>query len=214
MTVHQGAGAGLLSSGVGALLVATSRPSAAVTAARFCLLCSAPLHAVREGGKPRRRCRRCGWTFYDNPVPAVVAVIHRGRRILLTRRAAEPYAGTWDLPGGFVEAGERPDQALRRELREELGLALARVRVFTLESDRYGPDGFPVLPITYEATVVSGRLRPADDVSAAEWFAEDALPSPLAGAERWAPAAFAAIRGEPVEVLFDHPRDPTWRGEP
>jgi NAD+ diphosphatase len=147
-----------------------------VTAARFCLLCGGPLRAVREGGKRRRRCRRCGWTFYDNPVPAAVAVIRRGRRILLTRRAAEPYAGTWDLPGGFIEAGERPDQALRRELREELGLAVARVRVFTLESDRYGPDGIPVLPITYEATMVSERLRPADDVSAAEWFAEDALP--------------------------------------
>jgi hypothetical protein len=45
------------------------------------------------------------------------------------------------------------------------------------------------------------------------WFSEDALPQPLAGWEKWAPHAFKAIRGEPVEVLFDPPRTPVWREE-
>ena len=45
------------------------------------------------------------------------------------------------------------------------------------------------------------------------WFSEDDLPSPLAGAERWGPHAFAALRGEPVDVLFDAPRRPAWREE-
>ncbi len=43
------------------------------------------------------------------------------------------------------------------------------------------------------------------------WFGEDDLPSPLAGAGRWLVPAFAAIRGEPVDVLFDQPRHPLWR---
>ncbi len=50
------------------------------------------------------------------------------------------------------------------------------------------------------------------ETRAVGWFAEDNMPSPLAGAERWGPSAFAAIRGEPVEVLFDAPRAPVWRG--
>src|SRR5262245_17429300 len=103
--------------------------------ARFCMSCGGRLRTVRDSGKPRRRCPRCGWTFYDNPVPAAVAIIPWRCRILLTKRAFPPYAGTWDLPGGFLEAGERPEQALRRELREELGLAVRRVRVFALETD-------------------------------------------------------------------------------
>jgi ADP-ribose pyrophosphatase YjhB (NUDIX family) len=147
-----------------------------VTTARFCLRCGARLRAVREGDKPRQRCPRCGWTFYGNPVPAAVAVVHRGRRILLTKRAVPPYAGTWDLPGGFLEAGERPEQALRRELREELGIAVREARLLLFETDRYGPDGVPVLAVTYEVVLPSGRIRPADDVSEARWFPDDALP--------------------------------------
>ena len=87
--------------------------------ARFCMACGAPLAAVREEGQVRRRCRRCGWTFYDNPVPAVLGIAERGQRVLLARRAAPPHRGTWDLPGGFLEAGETPERALVRELREE-----------------------------------------------------------------------------------------------
>jgi hypothetical protein len=41
------------------------------------------------------------------------------------------------------------------------------------------------------------------------WFSEDAMPQPLAGREQWA-TVFAALRGEPVDVYFDVPRDPVW----
>jgi hypothetical protein len=78
-----------------------------VLRARYCLVCGRPLALVREAGRTRRRCPACGWTYYVNPVPAVVAVIQRGQRLLLTRRARPPYPGTWDLPGGFLE-GPRP----------------------------------------------------------------------------------------------------------
>jgi ADP-ribose pyrophosphatase YjhB (NUDIX family) len=147
-----------------------------VTRARFCLQCGGRLRAVRERGKLRRRCGRCGWTFYGNPVPAAIAVIRRGRHILLTRRAVPPFAGTWDLPGGFLEAGERPDEALRRELREELGVTVRDARLLLFETDVYGPSGVPVLAAAYEARLSPGRLRPGDDVSEARWFAEDAIP--------------------------------------
>src|SRR5436309_2255229 len=78
--------------------------------ARYCLACGTALRTVRQEGRRRRRCPRCGWTFYDNPVPATVAVVEGPRGVLLARRAGAPFAGTWDLPGGFLEAGELPER--------------------------------------------------------------------------------------------------------
>src|SRR5262245_8822105 len=97
--------------------------------ARYCLACGGRLAAIRQEGRTRHRCRRCGWTFYDNPVPAAVAIIEGRRGILLGRRAGPPHEGTWDLPGGFLEADELPERGLRRELREELGVRVRSARL-------------------------------------------------------------------------------------
>ncbi len=143
---------------------------------RFCAACGVRVASVRVDGHARRRCRRCGWTFYGNPVPAVVAIIARGDRILLTRRALPPWAGTWDLPGGFVEAGETAERALHRELREELGIRTRRARLLTIVTDRYGRGGFPIITLVYRATPAPGRVTPADDVSEAHWFTRATIP--------------------------------------
>ena len=71
--------------------------------ARFCLRCGRRLRVISEDGRRRRRCPRCGWTYYANPAAAAVAIVIHGGRVLLGRRARDPYAGTWDLPGGFLE---------------------------------------------------------------------------------------------------------------
>lgn len=109
-------------------------------------------------------------------MPAAVALVVRGRRVLLTRRARPPYAGTWDLPGGFLEGDEAPDTALRRELREELDLVPARVRFLGFATDRYGPRGFPILTLVFGVTAPTARVRPSDDVSEARWFPRQRLP--------------------------------------
>jgi len=144
-------------------------------ARRFCLMCAAP-RTVPDHGRRRRRCPRCGWTFYDNPVLASGAVIRRRGRVLLARRARRPFAGLWDLPGGFIEAGETPEAALGRELREELGARVRRTRLVAFEPDHYGPGGFPTLTAIYLVALAPGTLRCSDDVSEARWFAEDAIP--------------------------------------
>ena len=145
-------------------------------AARFCVRCGRRLGSVREDGRLRHRCRVCGWTFYGNPVPAVAALVVRRGRVLLTRRARPPYAGLWDLPGGFLEGGETPEVGLRRELREELGMKVRRARLVTLLTDRYGTQGFPILALIYRVTPEPGRLRPGDDVTEARWFPRTRLP--------------------------------------
>jgi ADP-ribose pyrophosphatase YjhB (NUDIX family) len=144
--------------------------------ARHCLACGARLVSVRVDGRLRRRCPSCGWTFYGNPVPAAVAVIVSGGRVLLARRARPPFAGTWDLPGGFLEALEEPERALARELREELGVRVRRARLVGFATDRYGPRGFPILTLLYRVSVVPGPIRVSDDVGEARWFPLRAVP--------------------------------------
>jgi ADP-ribose pyrophosphatase YjhB (NUDIX family) len=143
---------------------------------KHCIACGARLRVVMDEGRRRRRCQKCGWTFYGNPVPAAVAVISRGGRVLLTLRGRQPYAGTWDLPGGFIEAGETPEVALRRELREELGIRTRRARPLGFVADRYGRNGVPILTVVYRVTPAPGRIRPGDDVTEVRWFPVTALP--------------------------------------
>jgi len=144
--------------------------------ARFCLQCGARLRDARDGDHVRRRCPRCGFTFYDNPALASCAVVTRRGRVLLARRAHPPCAGLWDLPGGFLEAGETPEQALRRELREELGVKVGRARLVSFEPDHYGPDGFPTLAAVYRVDLTPGPIHCADDVAEVRWFAVTEIP--------------------------------------
>ena len=145
--------------------------------ARFCLACGARLATAVEDGHRRRRCPRCGWTYYANPVPATAAVIVERGRLLLGRRARPPYAGAWDLPGGFLETDELPSAGLRRELREELGVGVRRATFLDFANDRYGPRGFTVvLTAVYRVRPTSLSVRAADDVSELGWFPLDHVP--------------------------------------
>lgn len=144
---------------------------------KHCLSCGGRLSAVMIGDRRRPRCRRCGWIFYGNPVPAVAAVIVRGGRVLLTLRGRPPYRGTWDLPGGFIEADETPEAALARELREELDIRrFRRGRLIGFFSDRYGRGGLPIISIVYRVTPERGQMKPGDDVAEVRWFPLTNLP--------------------------------------
>lgn len=104
----------------------------------------------------------------------------------MTRRARPPYEGTWDVPGGFLESDEAPEQALRRELREELGIGVRRARFIGFAMDRYGPRGFVVLAAAYRVAPASTRMRAADDVAEVRWFRVAQVP--------WRDIAFSGLR--------------------
>jgi ADP-ribose pyrophosphatase YjhB (NUDIX family) len=144
--------------------------------ARYCQACGARLRTVVVDGRRRRRCPRCGWTFYDNPVPAAVAVVIDAGRLLLGRRARPPYAGSWDLPGGFLERDELPEAGLRRELREELGVGVRDSSLIGFVTERYGRGGVSVLAAVYRVRLTTRRMRPADDVSELRWFPLSKVP--------------------------------------
>lgn len=86
----------------------------------FCPQCSKPSFEQFQGNQ--YRCIECEFTYFHNVAAAVALIIRYDNKILFTRRALEPASGLLDLPGGFVDPGESLEQALIRELLEELNL--------------------------------------------------------------------------------------------
>jgi 8-oxo-dGTP diphosphatase len=122
---------------------------------------------------------------WRNPKPTASGLITRREGgsidVLLVRRAKEPYLGHWDCPGGFIDPDEHPEDAVRRELLEELGLRVDVTRFVGIFMDRYGEeDGESTLNVYYEVAIRGGVIAPASDVSEAAWFPLDRLPEPIA----------------------------------
>jgi 8-oxo-dGTP diphosphatase len=120
---------------------------------------------------------------YDWPRPALTAdVILVSRdlqpRVLLIRRQAEPFAGLWALPGGFVDAGESLADAAKREMREETGLDVQDLeQLYTAGEPGRDPRGWTV-SVCYLARVdaVAVTPRAGDDAAAVKWFPINRLP--------------------------------------
>ncbi len=164
---------------------------------RHCPRCAGQLESRADA----LRCSECGSVYYANPAPTVTAlVVGDDGRLLLARRAHEPYAGAWDTLGGFLEEAEGPLECLARELAEETGLVLRDAVLVDSYVDRYGdaPEAQTTLNLVYEVGVEPGEPRPADDVSELRWFVPAELPPPDAFAfTRVGPFvhAWAATRG-------------------
>jgi 8-oxo-dGTP diphosphatase len=121
---------------------------------------------------------------YEYPRPAVtVDCIIFGLdddelKVLLIRRAAEPFAGCWALPGGFVDMDESLEDAARRELQEETGLKHAFLeQLYTFGDPGRDPRGRVITVAYYALTrVLAEPVRAASDADSAAWFALTDLP--------------------------------------
>jgi 8-oxo-dGTP diphosphatase len=117
--------------------------------------------------------------YPTRPFLGVGALIFHGRDILLVERAKEPLKGYWSLPGGVVEAGEKLEDAIRREVREETALEIELLATFEIfERIIPDPEGRPeyhYVLIDYLCRVAGGHLAAASDVSQAAWVREQDL---------------------------------------
>lgn len=133
---------------------------------RYCPRCgSARFPAVTEKSF---RCSQCGFHLFINSAAAVAALVGNDKgELLLTRRKHDPDAGKLDLPGGFVDPGETAEEALERELFEELGLKIKKAEFMFSRPNEYIFSGisvftldmaFRVEPVDFE------EFKPMDDI--------------------------------------------------
>jgi 8-oxo-dGTP diphosphatase len=180
-------------------------------AVRYCWRCAAALE-----GPPPTTCGSCGQAHYLNPAPCGEAVVVRDGKVLLLRRAVDPYQGFWDVPGGFCDAAEHPMHAAERELAEELGLRVRAMAYIGAWLDVYGPpaaDGVQLHCITsaYLVEVEDPHAEPRphpEEATAFGWFDLADLPAELAFPHHARPmlAAAAAVVAGTAPALPDR----TW----
>lgn len=153
---------------------------------RFCPLCAAALQPLPDGddaGRPA--CPTGHFVHYDNPAVTTYAFVRDDEdRYLVLRRAKEPCLGEWDLPGGFVEAGETPGDAIVRELREETGLEIGIERILGAFTGQYGAGGKWTVDVGFLARATGGAFRLDAEKSDAAWLPLDELPRLAFAGER------------------------------
>ncbi|MCL4433529.1 MAG: NUDIX hydrolase N-terminal domain-containing protein [Actinobacteria bacterium] len=154
-----------------------------------------------------------GIAGYVTPKVAVGAAVGNSEGQLLLIKRAD--SGIWLYPTGWADVGYSAAEVVVKEVREETGIDVEPLRIIAvLDGFRLGFTRIPLYSLVFQCRPLGGSLKPHPleclDVG---WFGESELPSPLAAAERWKDHVFKAIRGEPVEVLYDVVRRPVWKGE-
>lgn len=137
---------------------------------RFCGRCATPTEPAT--GERARRCPVCGLLAFPRLAPAVITLIQRDGEALLARGRTFPVP-MYSCVAGFVEPGETLEQAVHREVREEVGVELTDVRYIASQ-----PWPFPhSLMIGFEATWASGDIViDESEIVDAQWFRADDLP--------------------------------------
>ncbi len=136
---------------------------------KFCPVCGSAHWEINNFKS--KHCSDCGFTYYANVSAAVACFIqNKDGELLVCRRAHDPAKNTLDLPGGFVDMEESAEEALVREIKEELNLDLTDIRFFQTIPNLYEYSGMVIhtLDMLFTARVVDlAPLRAADDVKEA-----------------------------------------------
>lgn len=147
-----------------------------IEAYKFCPRC---------GGNLTRKnsylhCPDCGNDLYQNPKPCNCVIMrNQAGEILLVERAVDPKKGHWDLPGGFVDENEDFEESARREIKEELGIDIAKLDYVGSFTEPYDFQGlqYDTATICYEAELPKdAKIKAADDVASYKFFKPGELP--------------------------------------
>jgi NADH pyrophosphatase NudC (nudix superfamily) len=132
-----------------------------------------------------KRCESCGFVFYINPSAAVAAfIVNNSGDLLVCRRAKEPAKGTLDLPGGFIDEHETAEEALSREIAEELKAVVVKSDYLFSIPNNYEYSGLtePTLDMFFACELKNTTdLSPSDDVEACFFVAKNELNPDLFG---------------------------------
>lgn len=131
--------------------------------------------------RERETCPHCDWIYYPQQKLSAAGLVLKNDRLLLVRRAFDPWKDCWYLPAGFVEVDEEPSEAARREVLEETGLHVRVSRLlngYFFDDDPRG-NGFLLV---YACHIREGELILTPETNEAGFFSRETLPRPLAGA--------------------------------
>ena len=144
---------------------------------RFCPKCGSPRFVA--SGARSLKCSDCGFHFFINSATAVAALVeNEDGKLLLTTRSVEPGYGKLDLPGGFADPGETAEEALQRELREELGLEVHSMEYFSSAPNEYVFSGLSVYTLDFAFRVIPGALhglKAMDDILDYRFYGADEI---------------------------------------
>jgi len=122
-----------------------------------------------QNNQKSKRCESCGFVFYMNASAAIAAfIVNNAGDLLVCRRGKEPEKGTLDLPGGFVDDNESAEQAVIREIGEELQAKVTESRYLFSLPNRYKYSGLmiPTLDMFFACKLEDiTNLKPSDDVA-------------------------------------------------
>ena len=140
----------------------------------FCPRCGGRFEerVLKEGDPERLVCGSCGFVFYLGPKLVAGAIFELEGEIVLVQRDIEPGYGKWTFPGGFVERGERAEDAAEREVLEECGLEIRTRGIIGL----YSYEGqIPAIAV-FGADVIGGEPVPLDETMDVKGFPRAGLP--------------------------------------
>jgi NAD+ diphosphatase len=138
---------------------------------QYCSRCGAPLKAKMI--ERAKECLKCGALYFPRLAPAIIVLVERGNQLLLAR-SRHFMSGMYSVIAGFVEPGETLEEAVVREVREEVGIAIKSIHYFDSQ-----PWPFPhSLMIGFTATYAGGDISLSDsEIEDAGWFTSQNLPT-------------------------------------
>jgi mutator protein MutT len=143
----------------------------------FCPKCSS--REFHQSGERSLKCDQCGFHFFINSAAAVaVLVTNEQGKLLLTTRAVEPDSGKLDLPGGFIDPGETAENAVKRELEEELSMKVKSLEYIGSAPNEYIFSGYSVFTLDMAFRVIPESvtgLVAMDDILDYRFYAEDEI---------------------------------------
>jgi NAD+ diphosphatase len=112
----------------------------------------------------------CELCAFNNPKGAATAAILRDNKLLVLKRNEEPFKGMWDLPGGFMSAGETPDETIKREIKEELGIEARAVLIKSVPGTAFWKDKeFPIISFFCLVDIGNENIKLNNENSEFDW---------------------------------------------
>lgn len=141
---------------------------------KFCPKCGSSPFEV--SGDRSLKCESCGFHLFINSSAAVAALITDGNgKLMLVTRGVEPDYGKLDLPGGFIDPGETAENAIKRELYEELGMKIKALKYLGSAPNEYIFSEYCVFTIDLAFEVIPESitgLKPMDDILGFRFYTE------------------------------------------